>query len=179
MEERNMTRLIIAALVTLLASPVFAADAPKPAKTKTPENSAAHQGGTTLEAKVAAANKAYYDKAAKEAGTVKTGSGLLYKSLKEGSGATPGILSTVKVRARGTLINGAEFYNSYNRKLPAEHRMNRVFRCWQEGLQKMKVGGKAKLVCQPELAFRGNGAGNLVPPGAIVTYEIDLLEVKK
>ena len=174
-----MTRLIIAALITLLASPVFAADATKPAKTKTQEDSAAHQENTTPEASLAAANKAYFDKAAKEEGTIKLGSGLLYKSLKEGSGATPGVMSTVKVRARGTLINGKEFYNSYTRKMPAQHKMNRIFRCWQDGLRKMKVGGKAKLVCQPEVAFKNNGVANLVPPGSIVTYEIDLLEVKK
>ena len=123
-----MTRLIIAALITLLASPVFAADAPKPAKTKTPEDSAAQQGGKTVETSLADANKAYFDKAAKEEGTMKLGSGLLYKSLKEGSGATPGVMSTVKVRARGTLINGKEFYNSYTRKMPAQHKMNRIFR---------------------------------------------------
>ena len=174
-----MNRLIIATLITLLASQAFAADAPKPVKTGTPEGSSVQQGGKTIEASLADANKAYFDKAAKEEGAIKIGSGLIYKPLKEGSGATPGVLSYVKVRARGTLINGKEFYNSYNRKDPAQHRMNRVFRCWQDGLRKMKVGGKAKLVCMPELAFKGNGAGNLVPPGSIVTYEIDLLEVSK
>jgi FKBP-type peptidyl-prolyl cis-trans isomerase FkpA len=176
-EERMMSRLMIAVLLTLLTSPVFAAEAQKNVKAKTPEEIEV-QGVENLKAKLAAANKAYYDKAAAEKGTIKTGSGLLYRSLKEGSGASPNILSTVKVHFRGTLINGKEFNSSYKRKMPVEHRMNRVFRCWQEGLQKMKVGGKAKLVCPPELAFRGNGAGSAVPPNAIVTYEIELLGVK-
>lgn len=173
-----MSRLIIAALVTLITSTAFAIDTPSGAKTKTPEEINALQSSNTLKDKIAAANKAYYDKAAAEKGTVKTPSGLLYTSLKEGSGASPGIMSTVKVHFRGTLINKKEFNSSYKRKMPEEHKMNRVFRCWQDGLQKMKVGGKAKLVCPPELAFRGNGAGTAVPPNAIVIYEIELLGVK-
>jgi len=179
MEGKFMSKLVVAALITLLTSPVFAAEVSKSVKTKTPDGIEAHQGvDATVKAKIATANKVYYDKAAAEKGTIKTASGLLYKQLKEGSGASPGLLSTVKVHFRGTLINNKEFNSSYKRKMPEEHKMNRVFRCWQEGLQKMKVGGKAKLVCPPELAFRSNGAGSLVPPGAIVTYEIELLGVK-
>ena len=149
-----MSRLIIATLITMLASPAFAFDTTNAVKTKTPESVGTHQGTQNMTAK----DKAYYEKAAAEEGTIQTGSGLLYKSLKEGSGASPGMLSKVKVNYRGTLSNGKEFNSSYKRKMPDEHQMNRVFRCWQDGLQKMKVGGKAKLVCPPELAFKGNGA---------------------
>jgi len=173
-----MSRLIIAALITLLTSPVFAADAPNSAKTKTPEEGSAKKSSKTSQEKIAAANKAYYDKAAAEKGTIKTGSGLLYKSLREGSGASPGIMNTVEVHYRGTLINNQEFKNTYKSGKPAKHKLNRVFRCWQDGLQKMKVGGKAKLVCPPELAFRNNGAGGIVPPNSVVIYEIELLGVK-
>lgn len=168
-----MSRLIIATLITLLASPAFAADAPDAAKTKTPP-AVGYQGTKAMTAK----DKAYYEKAAAEKGTIQSGSGLLYTSLREGSGASPGIFSTVKVNYRGTLSNGREFKNTYKPNLPAEHKMNRVFRCWQEGLLKMKVGGKATLVCPSELAFRGNGAAGVVPPGALVIYEIELLGVK-
>jgi FKBP-type peptidyl-prolyl cis-trans isomerase len=184
MEERKMSRLIIATLITMLASPVFATDAPKtepkktePTKTeptKTPAAVVTYHGIKNMTAK----DKAYYEKAATEKGMIQTGSGLLYKSLQEGNGATPGVLSTVKVNYRGTLSNGKEFNSSFKRKTPDVHKMNRVFRCWQEGLLKMKVGGKAKLVCPSELAFKGNGAGRVVPPGALVIYEIELLEVK-
>jgi FKBP-type peptidyl-prolyl cis-trans isomerase FkpA len=169
-----MSRLIIATLITLLASPLFAADAPDTAKAKTPPSVNKYPGIKNMTAK----DKAYYEKAAKEEGMIQSGSGLLYKSIKEGSGASPGILSTVEVRGRGTLINNKEFYNTYNNKTAPKHKMNRVFRCWQEGLLKMKVGGKAKLVCPSELAFKGNGAGKVVPPNAIVTSEIELLGVK-
>ena len=170
-----MTRLIIAALITLLATPAFAADAPKTETAKSPKNVVTYQGIKNL----SAVNKAYYDKAAAEKGVIQSRSGLLYKSLKEGSGASPGILSKVKVDYRGTLINGKEFNSTYSRKRPETHTMNRIFLCWQEGLLKMKEGGKAKLVCPPEIAFGGDGAGKVVPPNAIVTYEIELLEVKK
>ena len=193
-----MTRLIIAAIVALFASPALATEVPntdlpkadaakstapkgdaaKSSKKKISEDVAAFKGNMTRDEKIAAANKLYYDKAAAEKGTVRTGSGLLYKSLKEGSGATPGIMSTVKVHYRGTLINHYEFKNTYKSGTPAEHKLNRVFRCWQEGLLKMKVGGKAKLVCPPEIAFRGNGAAGVVPPNAVVTYEIELLGIK-
>ena len=170
-----MSRLIIVALVTLLASPAFAADAPETVKKKTPASVGTYQGTKTMTAK----DKAYYEKAAKEEGTIQTGSGLLYKSLKEGNGASPGVLDYVTVNYRGTLSNGKEFNSTSKRKMPDVHRMNRVFRCWQEGLKKMKVGGKAKLVCPSELAFKGNGAAGVVPPGSLVIYEIELLGVKK
>ncbi|GFE62115.1 FKBP-type peptidyl-prolyl cis-trans isomerase [Geobacter sp. AOG2] len=188
--------LIVTSLITLLASAAFAADAPTAEKTKASEATeatGAGEGQKTMDAKkdhkavkakkapktIAEVNKEYYDKAAAEKGVVKTSSGLLYKSLKEGTGATPGILSTVTVNYRATLTNGKEFNSSYKRKSPEKHRMNNVFRCWQEGLLKMKVGGKAQLVCPPELAFAGRGVPNLVPKNAIVIYEIELLGVKK
>lgn len=170
-----MSRLVIATLITILTSPAFAADNPNPAETKAPKDVNTYQGSKTMSAQ----NKTYYDKAAAEKGTIQTRSGLLYKSLKEGSGASPAILGKVKVHYRGTLINGKEFNSSYKRKMPETRSMNRVSRCWQEGLLKMKPGGKAKLVCPPELAFGSRGTvDNVVPKDAIVTYEIELLEVK-
>jgi len=192
MEERKMSKLIVVSLVTLLASTSFAADAPKTAttpdtttapntatvpktvKAKPSKNVVTYQGINNLDAK----SKEYYEKAAAEEGVIQSGSGLLYKSLKEGSGASPGVLNTVKVNYRGTLINGREFNSTYKRNMPEQHAMNRVFRCWQDGLLKMKVGGKAKLVCPPEIAFKSNGAAGIVPPGAVVTYEIELLGIK-
>ena len=97
--------------------------------------------------KLAAAGKEFLDAAAKEKGVQKSDSGLLYQSLKEGDGVSPGQTDTVKVNYRGTLIDGTEFDSSYKRNQPASFPLNRVIPCWTEGLQKMKVGGKARLVC--------------------------------
>ena len=114
--------------------------------------------------------------AAKE---VKTASGLVYTELKAGSGASPNATDTVKVNYRGTLADGTEFDSSYKRGQPAEFPLNRVIPCWTEGVQKMKVGGKAKLVCPPSIAYGDRGAGSAVPPGATLTFEVELLEIKK
>jgi len=107
----------------------------------------------------------------------KTASGLVYESLKDGSGekATPD--STVQVHYRGTLANGSEFDSSYKRGQPATFPLNRVIPCWTEGVAKMREGGKAKLTCPPEIAYGSRGAGNAVPPNATLTFEVELLKV--
>ena len=114
--------------------------------------------------------------AAKE---VKTASGLIYTELKAGNGPSPAATDTVKVNYRGTLADGTEFDSSYKRGQPAEFPLNRVIPCWTEGVQKMKVGGKAKLVCPPSIAYGDRGAGKAVPPGATLTFEVELLDIKK
>ncbi len=110
---------------------------------------------------------------------VKTPSGLIYTELKAGSGPSPTATDTVNVNYRGTLADGAEFDSSYKRGQPAEFPLNRVIPCWTEGVQKMKVGGKAKLVCPPSIAYGERGAGRAVPPNATLTFEIELLGIKK
>jgi FKBP-type peptidyl-prolyl cis-trans isomerase FkpA len=125
----------------------------------------------------AASNEAI-DKAAKEKGAVKTASGLVYKSLKEGKGKTPTASSVVEVNYRGTLTNGKEFDSSYKRKQSIKFPLSGVIPCWTEGVQKMKVGGKAKLVCPPELAYGSAGAGQDVPPNATLIFEVELLDIK-
>ncbi len=129
--------------------------------------------------KMAAVGKEYLDKAATEKGAVKTDSGMVYLSTKEGSGDAPTPTDTVKVNYRGTLPDGKEFDSSYKRGQPAEFKLNAVIKCWTEGLQKMKPGGKAKLVCPAALAYGDNGAGDLILPGATLVFEVELLEVKK
>jgi FKBP-type peptidyl-prolyl cis-trans isomerase FkpA len=129
--------------------------------------------------KLASANKEFLEKAAGEKGAVKTGSGLVFLSLKEGGGATPVATDTVKVNYRGTLPDGREFDSSYKRGTPAEFRLDGVIKCWTEGLQRMKVGGKAKLVCPSTLAYGEAGAGDLILPGAALVFEVELLDVKK
>jgi FKBP-type peptidyl-prolyl cis-trans isomerase FkpA len=129
--------------------------------------------------KAAGAGRAFADKAAKEKGAVKTDSGLVFLSLKDGSGAAPKATDRVKVHYRGTLTDGREFDSSYARNEPAEFPLNGVIPCWTEGLQKMKAGGKAKLVCPPEIAYGDRGAGNVIPPKATLVFEVELLEVAK
>lgn len=129
--------------------------------------------------KLAATNKEFLAKAAAEKGAVKTDSGLIYLSLKEGTGASPTVTDTVKVNYRGTLPDGKEFDSSYKRGKPAEFRVDGVIKCWTEGLQKMKSGGKAKLVCPPNIAYGDSGAGDLILPGATLVFDVELLEVKK
>ncbi len=119
---------------------------------------------------------AYLAKAASEPGVVKTDSGLIYHELKAGTGASPKATDTVKVNYRGTFINGTEFDSSYKRNEPAEFPLNGVIPCWTEGVQKMKVGGKASLVCPSSLAYGDQGRPS-IPGGATLLFEIELLDV--
>jgi FKBP-type peptidyl-prolyl cis-trans isomerase FkpA len=106
-------------------------------------------------------------------------SGLVYQSLKEGSGASPAATDVVRVHYRGTFQDGREFDSSYKRGEPAEFPLNRVIPCWTEGVQKMKPGGKAKLICPPAIAYGERGAGGVIPPNATLQFEIELLSIKK
>lgn len=114
--------------------------------------------------------------AAKEAGAVVTPSGLVYRSLKDGTGASPKATDTVKVHYRGTFTDGREFDSSYSRGEPASFPLNRVIKCWTEGVQKLKVGGKAKLTCPSAIAYGPNGRGP-IPGGATLVFEVELLGI--
>ncbi|MGE5337109.1 MAG: FKBP-type peptidyl-prolyl cis-trans isomerase [Gemmatimonadota bacterium] len=115
--------------------------------------------------------------AAAEPGAVKTDSGLVYRSLKDGTGASPAATDTVRVHYRGTFPGGKEFDSSYARKMPSEFPLNHVIRCWTEGVQKMKVGGRAKLTCPASLAYGERGAGGVIPPNATLQFEVELLAI--
>jgi FKBP-type peptidyl-prolyl cis-trans isomerase FkpA len=123
-----------------------------------------------------AASKAYLDKAASEPGATRTKSGLIYRELTPGSGASPKATDTVKVHYRGTLVNGTEFDSSYRRNEPAQFPLNGVIPCWTEGVQKMKAGGKAVLVCPSDLAYGDKGRPS-IPGGAALIFEIELLGI--
>lgn len=114
---------------------------------------------------------------AKEAGVVKTDSGLLYKETKAGTGASPVATSQVKVHYHGTLRTGEVFDSSVQRNEPATFPLNQVIPCWTEGLQKMKVGGKATLVCPAKIAYGDQGRPPKIPGGAPLTFEVELLEI--
>lgn len=117
-------------------------------------------------------------KAAKEAGAEKLASGLVIKHLKPGTGASPAPTDTVSVHYKGTLIDGTEFDSSYKRNQPTEFPLNGVIPCWTEGVGKMKVGGKAKLVCPYKIAYGEGGRPPQIPGGATLVFEVELLSIK-
>lgn len=131
-----------------------------------------------LSGKEKEAGKAFEDKAAAEAGAVRLPSGLIYKELTAGTGAQPTAASNVKVNYKGTLTNGTEFDSSYKRNQPAEFPLGNVIPCWTEGVAKMKVGGKARLVCPSAIAYGDGGRPPQIPGGATLVFEVELLEVK-
>src|SRR6266699_3872999 len=122
-------------------------------------------------------SKAYLDKAAAEPGATKTASGLIYREPTPGTGASPRATDTVKVNYRGTLVDGTEFDSSYKRNEPIQFPLNRVIPCWTEGVQKMKVGGKSRLVCPSTIAYGEQGSPPAIPGGATLIFEVELLGI--
>ena len=116
-------------------------------------------------------------RAAAEPGATATPSGLVYRGLVAGSGPSPAATDTVRVHYRGTLADGTEFDSSHKRGQPAEFPLNRVIPCWTEGVQRMKVGGKAKLTCPPGIAYGARGAAGVIPPNATLQFEVELLGI--
>ena len=118
--------------------------------------------------------------ASAQSAPVTTPSGLVYQSLKEGSGTSPTASDTVKVHYRGTFPDsGKEFDSSYKRGEPTEFPLNRVIPCWTEGVQRMKPGGKAKLTCPAAIAYGERGAGGVIPPNSTLNFEIELISARK
>ncbi|MDY7231553.1 FKBP-type peptidyl-prolyl cis-trans isomerase [Hyalangium rubrum] len=126
----------------------------------------------------AKANDAFLAKAAEEKGAVKLPSGVIYKEVQAGTGANPKAKDTVAVHYRGTLMTGEEFDSSYRRNQVAEFPLNGVIPCWTEGVQKMKVGGKARLVCPAKAAYGDRPPmGSKIPPNAVLEFEIELVGI--
>jgi FKBP-type peptidyl-prolyl cis-trans isomerase FkpA len=122
------------------------------------------------------AGAVYVARAATEAGAVKTASGMVYREIAVGTGASPKAGDTVTVHYRGTLTDGTEFDSSYARNEPATFAVRGVIPCWTEGLQLMKVGGKARLVCPSDLAY-GDDGNQGIPGGSTLTFDVELLEI--
>lgn len=130
--------------------------------------------------------KSYLEKMQKEEGAETLKSGIVFKTLKEGEGAMPKETDTVKVNYHGTLRDG-EVFDSSTEKLagsprepePATFPLNRVIPCWTEAVQKIKVGGKAKITCPSETAYGDRGAPPKIKPGAPLTFDVELLEIVK
>lgn len=124
-------------------------------------------------------SEAFLAQAAQAPGAVKTASGMIYQSLKPGTGASPAPTDTVQVHYTGSLIDGTVFDSSIQRGQPAEFALNGVIPCWTEGVQKMKVGEKAKIICPSSIAYGDQGRPPKIPGGAALVFEVELLNVKK
>jgi FKBP-type peptidyl-prolyl cis-trans isomerase FkpA/FKBP-type peptidyl-prolyl cis-trans isomerase FklB len=134
---------------------------------------------TVVAAKEKKAGEAALAKAAAEKGSTKTSGGAVVTPIKAGSGATPQATDKVKVHYHGTLADGTVFDSSVQRGEPATFTLNEVIRCWTEGLQQMKVGGKSRLVCPSDTAYGDRGAPPRIKPGATLTFEVELLDIVK
>lgn len=131
----------------------------------------------TCSISLAWAQSDFAQQAAKEPGAKVTASGLVFRSLQEGQGASPMASDKVKVHYRGTLPDGKEFDSSYKRNQPIDFPLSAVIPCWTEGVQLMKVGSKAKLTCPPAIAYGSRGAGGVIPPNATLQFEVELIAI--
>ena len=125
------------------------------------------------------AGQAFLDRAAAQPGATKTPSGIIITTLKPGEGPSPKATDKVKVHYQGTLTDGSVFDSSVQRGEPATFPLSGVIRCWTEGVQLMKVGGKSRLVCPSDLAYGDRGAPPRIKPGATLVFEVELLEILK
>jgi FKBP-type peptidyl-prolyl cis-trans isomerase len=130
-------------------------------------------------ARLTAASKAYLDKAEKEPGATKTASGIIIKHTLQGTGAQPTAEDEVKVHYEGRLTDGKVFDSSIARGEPATFPLNRVIPCWTEGVQTMKVGGKAQLTCPSDLAYGPSGSPPNIPPHSTLVFDVELLDIVK
>ena len=121
----------------------------------------------------------FLEGAAKQSGAKKTNSGIVIRTITPGNGASPGPMDIVKVHYEGKLPDGTIFDSSIKRGEPAEFPLNQVVPCWTEALQQMKKGEKAQVVCPSQLAYGDRGSPPAVPPGATLSFEVELLDFQK
>ena len=124
------------------------------------------------------ASNDFVKQAAAVKGARTTESGLIYLEVSEGTGENPALTDSVSVHYTGTLRDGSIFDSSHKRGEPASFALNRVIPCWTEALQRMKVGGKATIVCPSDIAYGDQGApGGVIKPGAALKFEVELLSI--
>ena len=134
---------------------------------------------TTVAEKEKKEGAAFVTKAAAEPGAKKTTSGAIVTTLKEGKGPSPKASDTVKVHYHGTLVDGRVFDSSVQRGQPATFPLANVIKCWTEGVQEIKVGGKSRLVCPAAIAYGDRGSPPTIKPGATLVFEVELIEIVK
>ena len=122
-------------------------------------------------------SQTYCEAKAKEEGAQVTASGAIYFEVEPGSGASPSGTDRVKVHYHGTLRDGKVFDSSVDKGEPVTFGLNAVVACFSEGIQKMKVGGKAKLVCPSDTAYGDRGSPPLIKPGAAINFDVELIEI--
>ncbi len=122
---------------------------------------------------------AFVAKASAEAGAVKKSSGMIYFEVKAGEGDGPKADDTVEVQYTGTLVDGTVFDSSVQRGTPATFKLNGVIPCFREGIEGMKPGGKARLVCPSDVAYGDRGSGATIKPGSTLVFEVELLRIVK
>ena len=132
-----------------------------------------------LAEKERAASADFLAKQAQAEGAQVSESGLIYFELEPGTGDSPAATDRVKVHYHGTLRDGSVFDSSVERGKPIDFGLNEVIACWTEGVAKMKVGGKAKLVCPSNIAYGERGRPPVIAPGAALVFEVELLEIIK
>lgn len=122
-------------------------------------------------------SKKYLEQAGREAGAVVSPSGLVFKTITPGTGATPSPTDRVTVQYEGKLTDGTVFDSSRKRNMPATFPLNGVIKCWTEGVGRMKVGEKAQLVCPSSIAYGDSGRPPTIPGGATLIFEVELMSI--
>ncbi len=125
------------------------------------------------------ASQAFRDKEAGMQGAERSASGLVYREVEAGSGGSPTKNNTVRVHYHGTLRDGTVFDSSVDRGTPFVTKLTSVIPCWTEGVQKMRVGGKARLICPSQIAYRNRGSPPHIKPGATIAFDVELIEIVK
>ena len=133
----------------------------------------------SLASKNQAEGQAFLAQNKQKSGVTTTASGLQIQMTQPGTGASPKATDTVKVNYRGMLLDGTVFDSSYERNEPTSFPLNRVIPAWTEGLQLMKVGGKARLFVPPALGYGETGSGDQIGPNAVLVFDVELLEIVK
>ena len=159
---------LVTGLITCLALATAQANSANTSDVNPPKSSSA----TVTTGTVPGANAA----ALGVGSTVTTSSGMVFKLMKQGQGPNPKASDTVKVHYRGTFADGKEFDSSYSRGKPAEFPLNRVIACWTEGVQRLQVGGSARLTCPPAIAYGERGRSG-IPPNATLSFDVELLGI--
>jgi FKBP-type peptidyl-prolyl cis-trans isomerase FklB len=131
-----------------------------------------------VSAKAKAEGDAFLAANARKDGVISLPSGLQYRVITQGTGPSPKASDTVSVNYRGRLLDGTEFDSSYKRNEPASFRVGGVIAGWTEALQLMKVGSKWELYVPSKLAYGDRGMGAVIPPGAMLIFEVELLSIQ-